>query len=241
MGKHGQYRTLVAVAALSAVAVLASGAAPAAAGCRLALALGLDVSRSVDAGDYRIQQGGIVAALADAGVRAAFLSPRDHVAFAVYEWSGQDHQAMVIDWTEVRGAADLDRIAARIAAAERGGAGPTALGSALDFGRAVLARAPDCGAATLDISGDGRNNDGTAPAAAQARGGWGAARINGLAIGGHEADIADYYAAEVIRGPGAFVEVARTQADFPRAIRVKLLRELTEGLMGGLAGKGAAG
>jgi hypothetical protein len=32
----------------------------------------------------------------------------------------------------------------------------------------------------------------------------------------------------VIRGPGAFVEVADGQEDFPRAIRRKLLRELTE-------------
>jgi len=36
----------------------------------------------------------------------------------------------------------------------------------------------------------------------------------------------------VIRGQGAFVEVARTQDDFPRAIRRKLEKELTEQLIG---------
>jgi hypothetical protein len=31
-----------------------------------------------------------------------------------------------------------------------------------------------------------------------------------------------------MRGPGAFVEVAETQAQFPATIRRKLVRELTE-------------
>ncbi|MGB3249420.1 MAG: DUF1194 domain-containing protein, partial [Tabrizicola sp.] len=57
--------------------------------------------------------------------------------------------------------------------------------------------------------------------------------VNGLAIGEHEADIVDYYQGELIRGPGAFVEVAPSQTDYPDAIRRKLLREL-EGPMIGL-------
>ena len=39
-------------------------------------------------------------------------------------------------------------------------------------------------------------------------------------------------AAEVIRGPGAFVEHAPRQQDYPRAIRRKLIRELTEMMLG---------
>jgi len=239
VGKHGQHRALV-TAALLAAALLAAGG-PAVAGCRLALALGIDVSRSVDAGEYRVQHDGIVAALNDASVRAAILVPRDEVALAVYEWSGQDHQALLVDWSLVGTGADIDRVAAQVGQAERAVAGPTALGAALDFGRALLARAPDCALRTLDISGDGRSNDGPLPSQVQAAAGWGAARVNGLAIGGHETDIAEYYAAEVIRGPGAFVMVARDSADFPRAIRAKLLRELTEELMGGSGAAGAGG
>ncbi len=236
MGEHGQYRALVALSALFAAT------APAGAACRLALALGLDVSRSVDAADYAIQKEGLVAALADPAIVDAFLKPRDRVAFAVYEWSGQARQDIVVDWTVVSGADDLARIRTDIARHDRPAALlPTGLGAALDFGRSLLDRAPDCRARTLDISGDGRSNDGRTPAEVHAAEDFGDALVNGLAIGGHEADIAAYYRREVIRGPGAFVEIARTQADFPRAIRRKLERELTEPLFGRIGGPGRPG
>jgi hypothetical protein len=50
--------------------------------------------------------------------------------------------------------------------------------------------------------------------------------INGLAIRGAEPDPVEHYEREVIAGPGAFVEVAESFADFPRAILRKLLREI---------------
>ena len=58
--------------------------------------------------------------------------------------------------------------------------------------------------------------------------------VNGLAVGEHEADIVKYYQGELIRGPGAFVEVATRQADYPAAIRRKLLRELQGPMIGEL-------
>lgn len=208
-------------------------AAPAGAACRLALALGIDVSRSVDARDFAIQRDGLLAALADPVIVAAFLKPDDHVAFAVYEWSGQAYQEVIVDWVQVESAADLAGILERIESHARGADYlPTGLGAALDFGRELIARAPACAARTLDISGDGRSNDGRAPEEVYAREDFGDLLVNGLPIGGHEADIAFYYRARVIRGPGAFVEVARTEDDFPRAIRRKLERELTEQLLG---------
>src|SRR5690606_4768405 len=105
---------------------------------------------------------------------------------------------------------------------------PTALGAALEFGLKGFRDMGHCPAWTLDVSGDGRNNDGDTPPEAYARSDFGDLMVNGLAIGGHEADIAQYYQRWVIRGEGAFVEVARTHRDFPRAIRRKLERELTE-------------
>ncbi|HEX9857846.1 MAG TPA: DUF1194 domain-containing protein [Paracoccaceae bacterium] len=210
-----------------------AGAAPALAGCRLALALAIDVSRSVDARDYIIQRDGLVAALTDPAVRDAFLRPADHVALAVYEWSGRGYQAVVADWTGIHATADLDGVAALIAGHERSPRSlPTALGWALEFGRQLMAEAPDCEAQVLDVSGDGRNNDGMGPQAAYARRDFGGLTVNALAIGEHEADVVHYYRTEVIRGPGAFVEVAPTQADFPPAIRRKLLRELAERVFG---------
>jgi hypothetical protein len=74
--------------ALLAVALLA--AAPARADpCRLALALGFDVSRSIDAAAYELQLGGLIAALFDPEIRAALLAPPAPVAVAVYESSAR--------------------------------------------------------------------------------------------------------------------------------------------------------
>lgn len=208
-------------------------ATPAGAACRLALALGIDVSRSVDARDYAIQKDGLVAALADPVITDAFLKPADRVALAVYEWSGQAHQDMVVEWTLVESPADLLRIREAVRAHVRAQDFlPTGLGAALDFGHGLMARAPACRARTLDISGDGRSNDGRRPEEVYAAADFGDILVNGLPIGGHEADIAIYYRTQVIRGPGAFVEIARTEEDYPRAIRRKLERELTEQLIG---------
>ena len=57
--------------------------------------------------------------------------------------------------------------------------------------------------------------------------------MNGLAVGEHETGVVAYYHSEVIRGPGAFVEVAARQTDYPQTIRRKLLRELEGPRIGG--------
>jgi hypothetical protein len=221
----------------SILSVLAALAAGPAAGkeCRLALALGFDVSRSVDALDYAIQRDGILAALADQGVRQAMLGRpgAGAVALAIYEWSGRRTQNMILPWATIATEADIDAAAAVFAAHVRDPRGQsTALGHALLFGIALLEDAPDCAGRTLDVSGDGRNNEGMSPAEAYRRRDPGDLTVNALAIGGHESDIADYFRREVIRGTGAFVETAASHLDFPPAIRRKLIRELSEQMVG---------
>ena len=49
--------------------------------------------------------------------------------------------------------------------------------------------------------------------------------MNGLAIQGGKDDIAEYYKRELIRGPGAVVEVAQSFEDFERVMQRKLIRE----------------
>lgn len=209
------------------------GAGPAAA-CRLALALGFDVSSSVDEVDYAIQRDGIIAALQAPEIRRAFLAPREPVALAIFEWGGRRRQALVVDWLLVREPADLDKAAEALRrTGELRPWEPTAIGAALLYARELFAAAPACAARTLDLSGDGRNNEWLEPARVYARQEFGDILVNGLAIGGHEADIAAYYAREVIRGPGAFVVAVRSHADFPGAIRRKLERELAGPVFGG--------
>ena len=50
--------------------------------------------------------------------------------------------------------------------------------------------------------------------------------VNGLVVGATVVTLSRYYRQFVIQGPGAFVEEAADYADFERAMRRKLLREL---------------
>lgn len=208
-------------------------ARPVLAECRLALSLAMDVSRSVDSRDYAIQRNGLLAALVDPDIRAAMLETGGHVALSIFEWSSREDQWIVMDWTEILTVEDLDAFVARLALHERNSRGNlTALGEAVNFGRQMMLRAPPCTEQVLDVSGDGQNNDGPDPVLAYMRSDFGEIRVNGLAIRTYERDVAAYYRSRVIRGAGAFVEIAEGQKDFPRAIRRKLLRELGEKVIG---------
>lgn len=205
--------------------------------CRLALALAIDVSTSVDQRDYTLQRDGLATALRAEEVQAAFLSARAPVALAAYEWSGARNQRIILDWRLIESGADLDEAAIRISTFVRYRSGyPTSLGNALRFGDSLLDRAPDCERKTLDVSGDGRNNDGITPGEVYAGDGLAGVTVNALAVGGGEPldSLARYFEREVIRGPGAFVEMARSHEDFERAIRKKLVREVSALVVSGL-------
>jgi hypothetical protein len=204
--------------------------------CRLALQLGFDVSASVDAAEYQQQLSGIASALIAPEIVGAFLNGPGPVALSIFEWSGRFQQDVIVDWVLVTSEDDLTRIAERVARQQRGPQDfPTAIGYALGFAATRFEDAPDCLFQTLDLSGDGQNNDGFPPAAAYEHFPFDAITVNGLAIGGASNGIADYFEAEVIRGPGAFVEYARSHADFAEALRRKLERELRVMILGGLA------
>ena len=204
-------------------------AAPAGADCRLALALAVDVSRSIDSQDYVIQTDGLAGALADKDVRAAIFGPEGRVALAIYYWSGRGYQDLVQPWVILDSPEALDAAIREVRRTPLA----TALGDALSYGLDLMADAPDCERRVIDVAGDGQNNEGISVARTYEREDFTGITVNGLAIGEHEADIVDYYQGELIRGPGAFVEVAPSQTDYPDAIRRKLLREL-EGPMIGL-------
>lgn len=222
----------------AALAALGLAATPvAAADCRLALALAMDVSSSVDAREDALQRGGLAAALIAPEVEAAFFAAPLPVALAVYEWSGRYQQSLLLDWTLIRAPADLHRAAAAIAGSTRSHDDyPTAIGYALGFGAGLLRDGPDCLFRTLDMAGDGKNNEGFGPAQAYAEFPFAGVVVNGLVINGAdfegELDLIDFYAREVLRGPGAFLEVAQGFEDYQRAMRRKLERELSGAVIG---------
>lgn len=222
-------------------AILMWGPGPAwAVECRLALALALDISRSVDTREHALQRGGLIAALRAPEVRRAFFAAPLPVALAVYEWSGPREQTLLVDWVLIRDTRDLDSVAVRLARAPRNGNdAPTAMGQALLFGAALLARGPACLFRTIDISGDGENNEGPAPQDVYALPDFATITVNGLPINGAEYEteiqLIPWFMDNVRHGPGAFVEVAQGFADFERAMRAKLERELSGLVIGAVS------
>lgn len=227
MGQHGT------IAAAGLAALLAG---PAAAECRLALLLAIDVSASVDHEEDVLQRRGLAAALTAPEVVEAFLAdPGAPVVLSAYEWSGRFAQAVLLPWTRIDAGEDIDRAAAAIAGSIRGRDDlPTALGDALGFGAGRFRNGPDCLARTLDVAGDGVANDGFPPWAVYRAGRLEGVVVNGLAIQGDEQDVAAYYREAMIRGPGAFVIEADGFGDYERAMREKLLRELSGLVVSGL-------
>lgn len=206
------------------------------AACRLALLLALDVSSSVDWAEDRLQRQGLAAALRDPVVQDAFLASPHPVALHVFQWSGRRDQTLLIpDWRLIQNADDLDTVARSIEGNSRSRADrPTAVGYALGFASRLLEQAPSCDFATIDISGDGINNEGFGPDRAYAIFPLDGVTVNGLAIITDEGglDLVPYYREELIRGPGAFVEIAAGFEDFQRAMTRKLLAEVQVRVIG---------
>lgn len=223
---------------MRALALLAGllATSPAKASCQLALLLALDVSSSVDGREYQLQRDGLAAALLSPEVQGLLFASGQHwVALAVYEWSGRYQPDVVLDWTLLKGPGVLTRAAGQIAAAERSyDEYPTAMGYALGFGATLLKTAPDCARRTIDVSGDGIKNEGFALKLAYGTFPLRGVTVNGLVIAGAAPEVRDYYLRDVIRGAGAFVEIADDYDTFEQAMRRKLVREIGVAVVGSL-------
>lgn len=212
---------------------------PARAACRQALILGLDVSGSVDSREYRLQLSGLAAALRHPEVVQALLAmPSTPVHLAIFEWSSPSYQRLLLDWTAITDEATLMQITTRLDTATRDSAPPgTALGRAMQRGADLLATQSDCWKHTLDISGDGKHNQGPHPREVRQALDSNTMTINALVIGADTTGIGDqrqveigelasYFSAWVILGPDAFVETALGFEDYEAAMVRKLKREL---------------
>lgn len=213
----------------AAIAVTFLAAVPASA-CEVALLLTIDVSGSIDRGEYRLQADGLAAALDDPEVAEALLLAQ--AALAVVQWSGTGQQAVVIPWRRMLSPGEIAAFADRSRRMERAYAGSdTAVGEAIAFSARQFAAVADCRRRVIDISGDGPQNAGAALAPARAEAAAAAVEINAVAIedAGQAAPISEFYRRSVVTRNG-FVLTARGLEDYPRAIREKLLREVARPL-----------
>ena len=199
-------------------------AAPALA-CDTALLLTIDVSNSIDVAEYRLQTDGMADAFLDAEVSEALI--QGQTAVAVIQWSGVDRQDLSIPWRQMRSLADVKGFAVDARLMRRAFVlSDTAPGDAILFALEQFADAPDCTRQVIDISGDGTPNSGTSTRAASRLAERRGVTINGIAIESMGVAITNFFALHVITRDG-FVITARRHLDYPRAIREKILREVS--------------
>jgi len=193
------------------------------------LVLAIDASGSITPEEFQLQREGCAEAIGHPSVLAAVAGgPAGAIGIAMVEWGAPGGAATVVEWHRVADAAGAGVAAAAFRAAPRSRQSWNAIGDAIDHGVRLIAAAPWRGAEkVIDISGDAPDMRGLRPASvarddAVASG----ITINALAILGGTPGLEERYAAEVIGGPGAFVLAAEGRADFARAIRAKLVREI---------------
>jgi hypothetical protein len=200
------------------------------------LVLAVDVSRSVDEDEARLQREGYRNAVSDPlvveAIRGGMIGA---VAIAYVEWAGAEYQRLVLPWTRVSTPADAFAWASRLDEAPRASLSWTSISSALDFSGRVLAEAPFEGTRrVVDVSGDGVNNSGGSVEAARDKLLAEGVTINGLPIMNDRptfgrlppVPLDEYFRESVVGGPGAFVIPTEDFQAFGQAVKRKLIREI---------------
>lgn len=199
----------------------------------LELVLAIDASGSVDEAEYRLQVEGIAAAFRDARVQALIAEqPLGRIAVALAVWSEGNKPKDITPWFLVATPAEAEAFAATVEAWPRRIAnGGTGIGKALQFAaHALTTNAYVSGRMVIDLSGDGRETppaDWTlGPAEGRAYAAARGVEINALAILNDDPELAGYFRAEVVQGPGAFVMAIQDYSGYAEAMRIKLIREI---------------
>ena len=188
----------------------------------------MDISGSIDSGEYKLQVQGMADAVADPSVADALV--QGQVALAVVQWSGVGAHHLVIPWQRMLTQGDVARFGAQARTLPRAFvASDTAVGDAITFSAKQFAAMADCARHVIDISGDGPENAGFTVARARQMAQAQGVQINAIAIEdpGQSSPITSFYLKWAIT-KGGFVMTARGLGDYPRAIREKLLREITK-------------
>ncbi len=195
----------------------------------LELVLAIDSSNSVDEAEYALQMQGFASAFTHPSVIDALRSYNSQgIVVTLVQWAGAKSQRQVIDWTLIRTPQDAAGFAEALRTAPRLVTGPTAPGDAITFATGLMEfNAWDGKRRVIDLSGDGRPNEGEKPPYARIRALKLGMVINGLVIMNEEENLDRYYRWGIIGGPGAFLEQAEDFSDFEEAIRRKLRQEIS--------------
>ncbi len=200
-----------------------AGPAPA---CDTALLLAIDVSGSIDGGEYRLQTEGTAAAILAPEVVEVLV--RGQVALAVVQWSGEGEQVLVLPWRRMLSEVEVAAFAAAAAQVPRSFTNSdTAVGQAVAFATAQFGAVADCKRKVIDLSGDGPENAGFTLAEMRTAAIRAGLEINAIAIedSGLPTPVTSYFRQQLITRHG-FVLTTRGLGGYAETLRVKLLREL---------------
>lgn len=226
------FKTLVALLGLQAV-LSAAHAQPQ---VDVALVLAVDVSRSMSRDELDLQRDGYAAAIASSAViQAIELGVHGRIALTMFEWASDVHVREIVPWTLIETREDAEIFAQRVLEDRTFGRRRTSISGAINHGARLLDDLPfEADRRVIDISGDGPNNQGFPVTEARD-----AALEAGITISGlplmtssgtgsdfHISDLDVYYRRCVIGGPGSFVLPVTEWAQFPEAVRRKLILEI---------------
>ncbi len=195
----------------------------------LELVLAVDVSWSVSGEEFDLQVRGLAEAFRSPMVNEAIRASGDlGLAVALIQWSSHRKQVLAVDWTVIHDEKTASDFAEEVENMPRVLAGNTAIGSVLEFAIPQFAGNGFQGRRkVIDVSGDGRSNQGPEPWLVRdvvvAHG----ITVNGLAILNEDPTLDRYYSTNVIGGTGAFVVTANDYEAFRVAIVAKLIKEIS--------------
>jgi hypothetical protein len=217
-------------------AILAQRGAPTGIPVDVVLALGVDVSYSMDLEEQALQREGYIAAITSREFLTAIREGiHGKVAMTYFEWAGTHHRQIIVPWRVIDNPESADAFAADIARAKYTRASRTSVSGAIEFGTMLIETSGYRGLRrVIDISGDGVNNNGPPVVPTRDETVAKGITINGLPImlkrpnvGMMDIGELDIYFEDcVIGGPGAFVVPIRERDEFKPAIRKKLLLEI---------------
>lgn len=227
---------LMLIAGSAAIGARLAQAPRAAADVDLELILAVDVSYSMDPDEQALQREGYILGLTSPEFLSALKQgAHGRIAITYFEWAGIADQKVLVPWRLVDGEASARAFTDEMAAAPYRRAYRTSISGALLYASPLFDANPFHGVRrTVDVSGDGVNNQG--PPVTTIRDGLLARNvtINGLPIMlkrpmAASMDIENldvYYEDCVIGGPGAFVVPIKEREHFKDATRTKLVLEI---------------
>jgi hypothetical protein len=194
------------------------------------LVLAVDVSGSVSDERFALQQRGYAAAFRDSRLLQAIRSGATRsIAVTMTQWTGPAMQIQVLPWSVITDEGSMLAFADAIDKMPRQlFGGGTSISGAIDHAMTLFHQGQYKGnRRVIDVSGDGANNRGRPAADARDEAVAKGVSINGLPILVLEPFLDQYYWANVVGGPNAFVIAVESDEAFAAAVLKKLIIEVS--------------